>query len=226
MKGDGTHVKINIPSWYADYVVEEVLRFYKEFPHLKVYWDAKVFGMMMLWRDYRKGFSSIQRSFIHDVFGHQCAFYERDPKTGYMQRCTFDNMSDLQIHHINPSGWFDRKHLKCDLTKNHIRNAFPLCSMHHYQIHPDIPQGFRARRFGDPKGLDRIFVRRILFNMYGMPYWVTTWDDLLRRLNRQFLTEYDHGDRKRIGDYPILDSRRNFPEFPHLAQKLPLVRVR
>lgn len=87
-----------------------------------------------------------------------------------------------EVHHIWPKRAFTSQ------TRNdpHTQwNLILLCRYHHWKIHPDMANAFKEKHKGNPNALEELFERRQQSLNNGNPYWVTTWDEILKIIAAQ-----------------------------------------
>lgn len=134
------------------------------------------------------GFSSSQRAWFLEAYGHRCAFYSKI--RGKWLRCR--NTDRLQLHHIYPRGFY-RENMHPDFNVNGSQNGIILCEDHHvgkFGVHPDTYRARLAYRGGDKNAFNEMMDIRKELNKAGIPYWNTCYDLMFIRTNQRFVGRY------------------------------------
>jgi len=84
-----------------------------------------------------------------------------------------------EVHHIWPKRALVYQTGKDPHTP---QNLILMCKYHHWLIHPDIAAALREKAEGNIYALEELFERRREQLRNNRPYWVTTWDAMLRNM--------------------------------------------
>lgn len=94
-----------------------------------------------------------------------------------------------EVHHI----WPKRAMVYQNAGNPHTQdNLILLCRMHHHQIHPDLIEALLQRKQGNLLAIEELFEQRLHMLSIGLPYWNTSWDNLLRKIVQKRNIQFDY----------------------------------
>lgn len=126
-----------------------------------------------------------QKKWVLDRDEHRCQFYTYYSGRGLV-RCP--NTKDLAVHHIKPFRWLS---FRFQVVIETPYNLITLCHHPHHlgRIHPDMADALRQYHV-DKNSISKVLEVRNKMVAQNIPYWVTTFDDILKFIAKMATDSY------------------------------------
>ena len=168
-------------------------------------------------------FTSKQRQWYLRVYTNpdtglvQCGFHRYNEERGWY-RCEVTGAENIEIHHIQPSGWTQEQEPYNDPNRLSVENnlGIALCSKLHHDttLHPDIRKAYREYH-NNPDSFKEAIRKHKELAKEGIVFWNDEWDEALKIIAQESVIRYvmEHPDDPYPSDPKW--ARTKHPKKPH-----------